>query len=309
MRQWFSNGYVALLKKIFSKKILLASTKSRILNFVRKAAKEFYLRLPIPVIGQFSSVITSHWADEKSVTSHLAYDSKHTVLSWPLWLDPLYYERSNVFSNPWFHVPGLIFHSSFIGRAGSKNKGRISRYLANKCRFVAISHVIVADPRCLSRIPDLNFYHPGSASKNLNILTQKRVSTLSEIWSGLFFSDPDPEFFPFRIQGSKRHRIPDPQHCPRQCFGTKSTWIVIGFALFVPVLVAMNCFFFTFPISCIYLLYCSSTFACEKGKQGWLNRRTRLFVWRHGLDPDLYQHIMLDPDVNCWIRIRYLKHK
>merc|ERR1712156_200415 len=28
---------------------------------------------------------------------------------------------------------GLIFHSSFIGRAGAKNKGRISRYLANKC--------------------------------------------------------------------------------------------------------------------------------------------------------------------------------
>merc|ERR1712080_276569 len=28
---------------------------------------------------------------------------------------------------------GLIFHSSFIGRAGAKNKGRISRFLANKC--------------------------------------------------------------------------------------------------------------------------------------------------------------------------------
>merc|ERR1711904_430793 len=28
---------------------------------------------------------------------------------------------------------GLIFHSSFIGRAQQKNKGRISRYLANKC--------------------------------------------------------------------------------------------------------------------------------------------------------------------------------
>merc|ERR1711976_996383 len=28
---------------------------------------------------------------------------------------------------------GLIFHSSFIGRAQAKNKGRISRYLANKC--------------------------------------------------------------------------------------------------------------------------------------------------------------------------------
>jgi nucleolar protein 56 len=28
---------------------------------------------------------------------------------------------------------GLIFHSSFIGRAKQRNKGRISRYLANKC--------------------------------------------------------------------------------------------------------------------------------------------------------------------------------
>merc|ERR1712226_1067406 len=28
---------------------------------------------------------------------------------------------------------GLIYHSSFIGRAAAKNKGRISRYLANKC--------------------------------------------------------------------------------------------------------------------------------------------------------------------------------
>jgi nucleolar protein 56 len=32
---------------------------------------------------------------------------------------------------------GLIFHSSFISRAGQKNKGRISRYLANKCAIAA----------------------------------------------------------------------------------------------------------------------------------------------------------------------------
>ena len=32
---------------------------------------------------------------------------------------------------------GLIFHSSFIGRAGAKNKGRISRYLANKCSIAS----------------------------------------------------------------------------------------------------------------------------------------------------------------------------
>jgi nucleolar protein 56 len=32
---------------------------------------------------------------------------------------------------------GLIFHSSFIGKAGSNNKGRISRYLANKCAIAS----------------------------------------------------------------------------------------------------------------------------------------------------------------------------
>jgi len=32
---------------------------------------------------------------------------------------------------------GLIFHSTFIGRAGAKNKGRISRYLANKCSIAS----------------------------------------------------------------------------------------------------------------------------------------------------------------------------
>merc|ERR1712083_761506 len=32
---------------------------------------------------------------------------------------------------------GLIFHSSFIGRAQQKNKGRISRFLANKCSIAS----------------------------------------------------------------------------------------------------------------------------------------------------------------------------
>ena len=32
---------------------------------------------------------------------------------------------------------GLIFNSTFIGRAGLKNKGKISRYLANKCAIAA----------------------------------------------------------------------------------------------------------------------------------------------------------------------------
>jgi len=32
---------------------------------------------------------------------------------------------------------GLLFHSTFIGRAGSANKGRISRFLANKCTIAS----------------------------------------------------------------------------------------------------------------------------------------------------------------------------
>ncbi|OTF82963.1 hypothetical protein BLA29_003439, partial [Euroglyphus maynei] len=32
---------------------------------------------------------------------------------------------------------GLIYHSTFIGRAGNKNKGKISRFLANKCSIAS----------------------------------------------------------------------------------------------------------------------------------------------------------------------------
>jgi nucleolar protein 56 len=32
---------------------------------------------------------------------------------------------------------GLIFNSTFIGRAGQKNKGKVSRYLANKCSIAS----------------------------------------------------------------------------------------------------------------------------------------------------------------------------
>ncbi len=66
----------------------------------------------------------------------------------------------------------------------------------------------VADPECLARIPDQNFFHPGSASKNLSILTPKIVSKLSEIQydpgSSSRIRIPD---LGSRIQGSKRHRV------------------------------------------------------------------------------------------------------
>lgn len=45
---------------------------------------------------------------------------------------------------------GLIFHSTYIGRAGSKNKGRVSRYLANKCS-------IASRIDCFSDVPTTKF--------------------------------------------------------------------------------------------------------------------------------------------------------
>ncbi len=74
----------------------------------------------------------------------------------------------------------------------------------------------VADPGRLPRIhifsiPDLIFFHPGFVLKNSSILTQKIVTKLSEIWSGLFIPDPDPDFLP----------IPNPRSRGKKATGTR----------------------------------------------------------------------------------------
>jgi len=65
---------------------------------------------------------------------------------------------------------GLIFHSSFIGRAGAKNKGRISRYLANKCSIASRIDCFSDQPTNLygkklnEQVEDrLKFYETGEA--------------------------------------------------------------------------------------------------------------------------------------------------
>lgn len=65
---------------------------------------------------------------------------------------------------------GLIFHSSFIGRAGAKNKGRISRYLANKCSIASRIDCFSENPTNLfgkkmhEQVDDrLKFYETGEA--------------------------------------------------------------------------------------------------------------------------------------------------
>ncbi|KAI0209461.1 Nucleolar protein 56 [Lamellibrachia satsuma] len=73
---------------------------------------------------------------------------------------------------------GLIFHSSFIGRAGAKNKGRISRYLANKCSIASRIDCFADFPtsvfgeRLKDQVEDrLKFYETGEAPmKNAEVM-------------------------------------------------------------------------------------------------------------------------------------------
>merc|ERR1711935_1016518 len=72
----------------------------------------------------------------------------------------------------------LIFHSTFIGRAGAKNKGRISRYLANKCSIASRIDCFTDTPSTVfgehlrQQVEDrLKFYETGDApTKNIDVM-------------------------------------------------------------------------------------------------------------------------------------------
>jgi len=73
---------------------------------------------------------------------------------------------------------GLLFHSTFIGRAAMKNKGRISRFLANKCsiasRIDCFSEVPVATfgEHLRKQVEDrLKYFETGDIpAKNLDVM-------------------------------------------------------------------------------------------------------------------------------------------
>ncbi len=109
--------------------------------------------------------------------------------------------------------------------------------LQDRCNIPALLHGIelgtelfslcssVADPECLSRI--LIFTHPGSRIPDLGSriqkqqqkrmvkknFIQKNVTNFSKMW--VWDPGSGKTYFGSRIQGSKRHQIPDPdqQHC------------------------------------------------------------------------------------------------
>merc|ERR1719500_87606 len=73
---------------------------------------------------------------------------------------------------------GLIFHSTFIGRAAQKNKGRISRYLANKASIASRLDCFSDEPNAIvgnvlkQQVEDrLNFFETGETpKKNIDVM-------------------------------------------------------------------------------------------------------------------------------------------
>jgi len=77
---------------------------------------------------------------------------------------------------------GLIYHSTFIGRADAKNKGRISRYLANKCSIATRIDSFSDEPTRLygeklrEQVEErLKFYETGAAPRR-NVDVMKEVA-------------------------------------------------------------------------------------------------------------------------------------
>ncbi|CAN1127282.1 Nucleolar protein 56 [Linum perenne] len=80
---------------------------------------------------------------------------------------------------------GLIFHSSFIGRASARNKGRMARYLANKCSIAtridcfADKGTNVFGEKLREQVEErLDFYDKGVAPrKNIDVMKAAAMET------------------------------------------------------------------------------------------------------------------------------------
>ena len=88
---------------------------------------------------------------------------------------------------------GLIYHSTFIGRADAKNKGRISRYLANKCSIATRIDSFSDEPSRLygeklrEQVEErLKFYETGAAPR-------RNVDVMEEVAKQLKVDDSDDE--------------------------------------------------------------------------------------------------------------------
>jgi len=88
---------------------------------------------------------------------------------------------------------GLIFHSTFIGRAGTKNKGRISRYLANKAAIASRIDCFSDEPNNVvgtmlkQQVEDrLSFFETGEVPK-------KNIDVMKEACAKIEANSAEPE--------------------------------------------------------------------------------------------------------------------
>jgi nucleolar protein 56 len=108
---------------------------------------------------------------------------------------------------------GLIYHSTFIGRASTKNKGRISRYLANKCAIAARIDSFIEDPTTKygeslrDQVEErLAFYDSGkSPKKNIDVMTAVSKALAAEAAS----NDPSSSSATSSEKKSKKKRKAD----------------------------------------------------------------------------------------------------
>lgn len=96
---------------------------------------------------------------------------------------------------------GLIFHSSFIGKAAQKNKGRISRYLANKCSIASRIDCFSEEPSSKfgaslkTQVEErLAFYETGAAPrKNADVMNETVAAVEKEEKADATAADDDAE--------------------------------------------------------------------------------------------------------------------
>ncbi|XP_027335327.1 nucleolar protein 56-like isoform X1 [Abrus precatorius] len=102
---------------------------------------------------------------------------------------------------------GLIFHSSFIGRASAKNKGRMARYLANKCSIASRIDCFsergstVFGEKLREQVEErLDFYDKGVAPrKNIDVMKSAIESAEDKV-----VADTDTETeVPVEVSGKK----------------------------------------------------------------------------------------------------------
>ncbi|XP_020571272.1 nucleolar protein 56-like [Phalaenopsis equestris] len=83
---------------------------------------------------------------------------------------------------------GLIFHSSFIGRASARNKGRLARYLANKCSIASRidcfsdMNTTIFGEKLREQVEErLDFYDKGVAPrKNVDVMKAAIEATIQQ---------------------------------------------------------------------------------------------------------------------------------